>query len=75
MIIKLKVHPGSKKPALLKKSADSYEIWVKAPAENGRANVAALDALSTALGENPKRLRIIKGATSPHKLVSLFESR
>ena len=73
-IIKLKVHAKSKKPALEKKTSDSYEVWLKAPAENGLANAAALRALSAALGEDVKRLRIIKGAKSPNKLVNVFEN-
>ncbi len=72
MYIKLKVHPDSKKNSVLKKAEDAYEIWVKAPAERGLANAAALQALAKALNQNAGRLHIVKGATSPSKIVKIF---
>jgi hypothetical protein len=72
MLIKLKVHAGSKTRLLTKKSADSYEAWVRAPAENGRANQEVLGALAGALGIEAKRLHIVKGATSPSKIVKVL---
>jgi len=71
VFIKLKVHAKSKKSSILKKSADSYEIWVKSPAERGMANSAALQSLALALNLPPARLHIIKGATSPNKIVKV----
>ncbi len=66
MLIKLKVHPDSKQSSIVKKADDAYEVWVKAPAERGLANSAALQALAKALNQDAKRLHIIKGATSPN---------
>ena len=39
---KLKVHPGSKAARILRKGPDAFELWVKAPAERGLANAAAI---------------------------------
>ncbi len=75
MLIKLRVHPGAKAASLIKKSDDAFEVSVRAPAKGGQANREALPLLAKALGLNVRRLRIVKGAASPHKIVKLFESR
>ena len=72
MLIKLKVHPDSKQSSIVKKADDCYEVWVKSPAERGLANTAALHALAKVLQQNVSRLHIIKGATSPNKIVKVL---
>ncbi|MFA6030258.1 MAG: DUF167 domain-containing protein [Elusimicrobiota bacterium] len=71
MLVKLRVHPGSKKNEILRKAEDHYELWVRAPAEDGRANAACLALLGRALGVAPGRLRLIKGGRSPSKIVEV----
>ena len=66
--IKVKVHAGEKQNRLVQKASDSYEIWVKAPAEQGRANEAVKAVLAQYLGVAENKLSLIKGATSPSKL-------
>lgn len=66
--IRVKVHAGEKKNRLEQKGADSYEIWVKAPAEQGRANEAVRTLLAQHLGVAENKLSLIKGAASPAKL-------
>lgn len=66
--IKVKVHAGEKKNRLEQKSSDTFEIWVKAPAEQGRANEAVRAALAEHLGLPENKLSLIKGATSPSKI-------
>ncbi|WP_424245134.1 hypothetical protein Dip510_000223 [Elusimicrobium posterum] len=68
MYIKVKVHADSKKNEVLKKAEDTFEIWVKAPAERGLANEAVTKIIAAQLGIEPKKLRLIKGATSPAKI-------
>ena len=63
--LKVKVHAGEKKEKLLRKAPDSFEIWVKAPAERGLANAAVRAALAAHLGVAENRLSLVKGATSP----------
>lgn len=67
--IKLKVHADSRKSAVLKKADDAYEIHVRAPAERGLANAEALGLLAQALNCPANRLRLVKGGTSPHKII------
>ncbi len=66
--IKVKVHAGEKKNKLVQKTPDSFEIWVKAPAQEGRANEAVRTLLAQALGVPENKLSLIKGATSPAKI-------
>lgn len=66
--LKVKVHAGEKKNKLAEKSADSFEIWVKAPAEQGRANEAVRTLLAAHLNIAENKLSLIKGATSPAKI-------
>lgn len=66
--IKVKVHAGQKQNRLEQKTPDSYEIWVKAPAEQGRANEAVKLVLAQHLGVAENKLSLVKGATSPSKI-------
>jgi uncharacterized protein YggU (UPF0235/DUF167 family) len=71
-VYRVKAHPGARKDELLEKAPGVYEAWVRAPAEQGRANAAVLALLAARLGIPAKRLRIIKGATTPSKIVQLL---
>ena len=72
MFYKLKVHPDAKENKISKKGADSFEIWVKAPAERGRANAAALGLLAADIRTDRKRILLVKGAHSPAKIVRII---
>ncbi len=66
--VKVKVHAGEKKNRWEQKAPDCFEIWVKAPAQEGRANEAVRALLAQALGISENKLSLIKGATSPSKI-------
>ncbi len=72
MFIKLKVHPGERRDKILKKAPDAYEVWTKAPPERGLANASAIRLLSLQLDVDAKRIMLIKGATSPAKIVKVI---
>lgn len=72
MFIKLKVHPDSRRDRITRKAADAYEIWTKAPPERGLANASALRLLAVELGVDAKKIMLIKGATSPAKIVKVI---
>ncbi|MFI5346461.1 MAG: DUF167 family protein [Elusimicrobiota bacterium] len=74
-LYKLKVHAGARENRLARKGADAFEVWVKAPAERGLANAAALSLLAAELGLPAKRLRVVKGAHSPAKIISVLGSK
>ncbi len=71
-LYKVKAHAGAREDRLLAKPPDAFEVWVRAPAENGRANAAILALLAPALGVPVKRLRVMRGASSPSKLVAVL---
>ena len=66
--IKVKVHADEKKNRLEQLAADKIEVWVKAPAEQGRANAAVRVLLAAHLNLPENKLSLIKGATSPAKI-------
>lgn len=72
MFIKLKVHPGERRDKVMKKAADAYEVWTKAPPERGLANASALRLLALELGVEAKKIMLVKGATSPAKIVKVL---
>jgi len=72
LFIKLKVHPGERRDKILKKAPDAYEVWTKAPPERGLANASAIRLLSLQLDVDAKRIMLIKGATSPAKIVKVI---
>ena len=66
--LKVKVHAGEKKNKLVQKTPDTFEIWVKAPAQEGRANAAVCTLLAQYLSVAENKLSLVKGATSPSKI-------
>ena len=72
MFIKLKVHPDSRRDKVFRKAPDAYEILTKSPAERGLANASALRQLSVEIGVDAKKILLIKGATSPSKIVKVI---
>ena len=69
MLIKLRVHPESKKNKIIQKDNDCFEAWVRAPAEHGLANKAVLQLLGRQLKMAPGKLRMVKGAHSRSKII------
>ena len=69
--IKVKVHADEKQNKIVAKNTDTYEIWVKAPAKEGRANEAVRAVLAQHLNVPENKLALIKGATSPAKIFLL----
>lgn len=62
------MHAGEKKNKLVQKAPDTFELWVKAPAEQGRANEAVRALLAQHFNLPENKLSLIKGATSPAKI-------
>jgi len=72
MFYKLKVHPDSKREKIIRKGQDAFEIWIKAPAERGLANTAAIRLLAGEIQVEAKKILLVKGATSPAKIVRII---
>ncbi len=85
MLIKIKVFTNSKKQEIVEKEnkkiaqegsgnvsfAYILEAYVKAKPQEGKANQEVLLLLSQYLKTPLKNLRIIKGQTSPHKIIKV----
>ena len=69
MYLKLKVVPDSRQEKIEQLKDDEYRVWVKAPAENNRANERVLEMIREMFPD--KRIRLISGHTSPSKIVSV----
>ncbi|MBI3299427.1 MAG: DUF167 domain-containing protein [Elusimicrobia bacterium] len=73
MLIKLRVHPEAKKDAVTRRAADHYDVWTRSPAERGLANAAVLALMGKELGLPAGRIRMVKGARSPSKIIEVPE--
>ena len=71
MLIKLKVRTEAKKEKIEPRSKDHFDVWVKEKAQNNEANNKVLKLLGEYLGVNHESIRIIKGHTSPSKIVKI----
>lgn len=71
MLIKLRVHPEAKKDAVERRAADHYDVWTRQPPERGLANAAVLTLMGRALGIPAGRIRLVKGAQSPSKIIEV----
>ena len=71
-LLRVKVHPASRENRIEARGVAAYEAWVKADAERGKANAAVLALLAGRLSVKAKSLRIIKGATSPSKIIAVL---
>jgi uncharacterized protein YggU (UPF0235/DUF167 family) len=68
----VRVTPGARSQSL--EVADGRLMAkVRAKPEDGKANAAVLELLSTALGMPTSRLRLLRGATSREKLVRILD--
>jgi hypothetical protein len=70
-LIRVRVAARAKRASIKKLSNDKFEIAVKEPAEENRANAAVLTALSTYLKIPVKNLRIIRGHHHSSKVISI----
>lgn len=72
MKIFVKVKPGAKENKIKKVDAVRFEISVKEPPKENKANFAALELLSDYFKVPFSKIRIISGATSRNKVIDLL---
>jgi len=68
----VKVHPSSPK-RMVKERGDYLEVWVKAPAEQGKANKELLEILAKYLGSEKENIKILQGWKKRKKLIGVKE--
>jgi len=71
VIISVKVFPNSPKKSVVKTEDGSLEVRFSAVPEKGKANERLLDLVSEFFGVSPSRVKILKGAASRNKLLSV----
>ena len=72
MLIKVKVFPSAGKQEIIKKSEDSFEIWVKEKPIQGQANRAVISALAGYLEIPCENIRLIKGFKQRNKIFEIM---
>jgi len=70
--ISVRVKPNSKKPGIEKLTDKEYIVKVSAPATEGRANEAVIEALSDYLSVPKTRISIFRGASGKNKIVDII---
>ena len=73
MLIKVKVFPGEKEEAIIKKADDSFEVRVKEDAERGEANKRVKEVLALYLRVTAGKIRLVKGGRSRNKIFEIIE--
>ena len=71
IIMKISVHlkPNSRhRKEVVPNDDGSLTIYTKAPAIEGRANAAAVKLLAKHFGVAPSTVKLVRGATSKHKI-------
>ncbi len=68
MLIKVKVFPNSKKKEVVKKSEDSFEVFVKEKPLEGKANRAVVKALALYFKISESKIKLVKGAKQRNKI-------
>ena len=69
MDINVRVKTGKSINKVIKKDFAQYEVWVKAPPFKGLANKELIKILADYFNTKPSNLRIVKGLTSPVKIL------
>lgn len=71
MKIFVKVKPNSKRDGIERMDATHFEIRTKSPPKEGRANIAAVDALARHLGIPRSKITILAGVRSKQKVFEI----
>jgi uncharacterized protein (TIGR00251 family) len=71
-IIEVKIIPNARKTAV-EKEGDKYKVHVTAPAVNGKANKALIEALSEYFRLKKNCFEIIRGETSRSKWIRISD--
>lgn len=72
MLIHVKVHADSKEDVVIQKTDTSYDVYVREPAEQNRANSRMLDLMSLQFIIPRTRIKIVTGHHSPSKIIEII---
>ena len=75
MRIRIRVHPGARRTEVGGRygpdETPALVVRVVAPAVDGRANAAVVEALAEALGVRPRAVRLVTGASTRTKVMEV----
>ena len=71
MKLQIKVVPKSSRNCVAGWMGDTLKVWVTAPPERGKANVAVQTVLADALGVSRESIRLVAGLKSSRKVVEI----
>ncbi|HPL72762.1 MAG TPA: DUF167 family protein [Candidatus Pacearchaeota archaeon] len=71
MLIKVKVNVLSKEDKVIKKSEDSFEVFVKVDAQRNMANKRIIELLAEYFNLPQHRVRMIKGFKESNKIFNI----
>ena len=71
MLIKVKAFPHSKEEKIIKKSENSFYIYVREKPVNNEANFAIFKALSAYFGIPSGKIRLVKGGKERNKIFDI----
>lgn len=69
MIVKIKVYPKSGREEISNISENAYKVYLKKPAEDGKANMEVIKSLKKYFKKN---IKIIKGLKSRDKIIEVY---
>jgi len=72
LLIRAKVRAGARKESFQIKSETAFEIAVKEPAEENRANARVVQLVARHFRVASNKVRIVKGQRSPGKTLRVF---
>ena len=73
MKISAKIKPNSRHREEVVVNDGSLTIYIKAPAIEGRANLAAVKLVAKYYGVAPSRVKLVRGATSRNKVFEIAD--
>jgi uncharacterized protein (TIGR00251 family) len=69
--VNVRAHPNARREEVRLVGPDCLEIWVRAPARDGRANHDIERVVSQALGVRPSAVQIVRGAMGREKVLAI----
>jgi uncharacterized protein YggU (UPF0235/DUF167 family) len=72
MRLSIVVHANSKNPRIVQDMLGVNHVYVREPAQEGKANNAVIEALSTYYKKPKSSIQLIKGASSKFKIIEIL---
>ncbi len=73
MILKVRAKPKSKVEYVKELEKDLYEVAVKEPPEDGRANERIIELLAEHFGVSKSKVQLLRGSTSRLKVFEVIK--